>query len=397
MGSETGKKRVFIVSSALPPSVGGAGVRALRTAENLSDSFDIKLITRTKSPDTELNFVSIATQSNNDLSLLSRIQKYLVIFLVLPFHSFFKFSFLKKPDLIHCFSISWLGICIYWFNRIFWKAPIMYELTLMGSDTPRSKSKWWLYRDLSDYCINNADHINAISPLLYNHLVYDLDFDDSKVSLITNSVDTERFKPVNEIEKLQLREALEVDKNTFIIVTVAMVTERKGYPLLLEIIKELPINFDFHWFFVGNFSTELQLRLVKSITKQLKQINKEENITFTAYVSPDKYLKIADLFVFASKREGLGTAVVEAMSSCLPVICKKIEGITDFIYTDQVEGLIIDSTNPEVFSSSIIEMQKDINKRMRMGKAGRMRALKKFSLPKIIKQYEKLYIELLIR
>jgi len=391
MGGEGSKKRVFILSSALPPSVGGAGVRALRTAENLSDSFDIKLITRTKSPETELNFVSIATQSNNDLSFFDRLYKYLIVFLILPFHSFLKFSFLKKPDLIHCFSVSWLGICIYWFNRIFWKAPIMYELTLMGSDTPGSKRKWWFYRKMSDYCIYNADHINAISPLLYNHLVDDLKFDESKVSLITNSVDTERFKPVSEEEELKLRESLGIDKDTFVIVTVAMVTKRKGYPLLLEVIKSLPNDFKFHWYFVGNFSSETQLKLVDDIKKQLKQIGKEDNINFTGYLMPDNYLNISDLFVFASKREGLGTAVVEAMSCGLPVICKKIDGITEFIYDDKHEGLIIESDDPKLFSSSIIKLSKDPGKRLRMGAIGRERVIRKFSLPIIIGKYKELY------
>jgi glycosyltransferase involved in cell wall biosynthesis len=396
MCSEVDKKRVYIVSSALPPSVGGAGVRALRTAENLVYDYEIKFITRTKSPDTKLPSISVAPfQPVDEFSLLGRIQKYLITFLILPISSFYKLFFQTKPELIHCFSVTWLGIITFWFNYLFWKVPIIYELTLMGSDTPGSKSRWWLFRLLSDYCIKNANHINAISPLIYNYLIREKYFSEAKVSLITNSVDTERFKPVSANKKIDLRKSLGLSADTFVIVTVAMVTNRKGYPLILEIIKKFPKDFNFHWFFIGNHSSNKQSVLVENIKRELHKVNKSDNVTFTGYMQPDIYLKLADLFVFTSNREGLGTAVLEAMSCSLPVVCKKLTGITEFIYTNRVEGIILDSQNAKLFANEIVELKNDKSLRDSMGVMGRKRIIEKFSLSIILKEYNDLYQSLL--
>ena len=52
--------------------------------------------------------------------------------------------------------------------------------------------------------------------------------------------------------------------------------------------------------------------------------------------------QVADIFCFPSKREGLGLAAIEAMSSGLPLITSNINGIKDY----SIDGVTGYSCNP---------------------------------------------------
>jgi glycosyltransferase involved in cell wall biosynthesis len=57
---------------------------------------------------------------------------------------------------------------------------------------------------------------------------------------------------------------------------------------------------------------------------------------------PERFMQAADLFLFPSISEGLGTVVLEALMCGLPVVATLIQGITDQIIQNGRNGFLVD-------------------------------------------------------
>ena len=71
--------------------------------------------------------------------------------------------------------------------------------------------------------------------------------------------------------------------------------------------------------------------------------------------------------------EGLSGALMEAMSSGMPIICTKIRGNTDLI-EDGVSGLFCENT-PQALAEMLLKMYADPEKREKLGQAAAERSL----------------------
>ncbi|QOV90827.1 glycosyltransferase [Humisphaera borealis] len=79
------------------------------------------------------------------------------------------------------------------------------------------------------------------------------------------------------------------------------------------------------------------------------------------------YYASADLFVFPSRTDTLGQAVIEAQASGLPVLVSEAGGPKE-VMDDDVTGRIVASTEAEVWCSAIDELLDDVAARSRMSR-----------------------------
>ena len=100
-------------------------------------------------------------------------------------------------------------------------------------------------------------------------------------------------------------------------------------------------------------------------------------------------MQISDIFLFASEREGFGNVLIEAMSTGLPVVAKKIEGITDFIIDNKYNGYIAQSK--QEFIESINRLLANKDHYNTVSSNARETVVEKFSNEKIMEQYFNLY------
>jgi glycosyltransferase involved in cell wall biosynthesis len=88
----------------------------------------------------------------------------------------------------------------------------------------------------------------------------------------------------------------------------------------------------------------------------------ENRLQFLGHVSHDempKYLKAADIFIRASRSEGMGNSFIEAMAAGLPVIATQEGGIADFLFDEKrnpdqpVTGFAVDKDAPEQIAKAV--------------------------------------------
>lgn len=104
----------------------------------------------------------------------------------------------------------------------------------------------------------------------------------------------------------------------------------------------------------------------------------------------EQYLGKSDLFLMPSDHESFGLAALEAMTCETPVVGSRSGGMPEVI-EDGITGALEAVGDVEAMARRSIEILKDDDARREMGRAGRRRALERFSVDAIVAQYEKLY------
>ncbi|SET02178.1 Glycosyltransferase involved in cell wall bisynthesis [[Clostridium] aminophilum] len=163
--------------------------------------------------------------------------------------------------------------------------------------------------------------------------------------------------------------------------------ERKGtYDLLKAIPKVLEQIGDATFYFGGDGDVE-----------QCKKIVAEnglaDHVKFLGWVRDEvkeKYLKTCNTFILPSYHEGMPMAVLEAMSYGLTTISTNAGGIPQII-EQGVSGIRVEAGDIDAISSALIDVLKDKDKRMALGKAGRERIRVKFDLRANVIALEKMY------
>ncbi|NOX67514.1 MAG: glycosyltransferase family 4 protein, partial [Chlorobi bacterium] len=98
------------------------------------------------------------------------------------------------------------------------------------------------------------------------------------------------------------------------------------------------------------------------------KLNLGEKFIFTGFQNDvGKYLLLFDIFVLASKKEGLGTSILDAQSLGLPVIATNTGGIPEVV-KHNINGILVNPQSPQELASAIINLADDKAKRDELGK-----------------------------
>ena len=94
----------------------------------------------------------------------------------------------------------------------------------------------------------------------------------------------------------------------------------------------------------------------------------EKQVLFLGY-RRDIYelCKISDIYIFPSKREGLGIAGLEGMAAGLPIISSNINGIKDYTENEKT-GYCVDRFDIEGFKEAILKLKDNKELREKIGK-----------------------------
>jgi glycosyltransferase involved in cell wall biosynthesis len=181
------------------------------------------------------------------------------------------------------------------------------------------------------------------------------------------------------------RHELAIPDDVVAIGTVANYHPKKDWPNLLAAVRELvdrglPIQV----VAVGQGPLEAE------VEARRRELRLEHHVTLTGY-RPDAVRLMAgcDVFVLASRYEGLPVVLMEASALGLPIVTTAVGGIPD-VFTDGVDALIVPPGSPRLLADALESLVLDPGERERLGTAAALRA-PEFSISRAVTEIESTY------
>jgi glycosyltransferase involved in cell wall biosynthesis len=87
----------------------------------------------------------------------------------------------------------------------------------------------------------------------------------------------------------------------------------------------------------------------------------------------------ADIFVFPTRWDTFGIAVIEAMASGLPVVASNLNAVPEMV-SDGISGLLVPPNDAAALATAIEGLGRDPERRHQMGLEGRRIAEQKFDV-----------------
>lgn len=198
------------------------------------------------------------------------------------------------------------------------------------------------------------------------------------------------FGPYDEgaIAKLRAQLALEGKK---VILTVARMTDGKGYPhlvrILPQVLKKVP---NLSWLIIGDGPKK---EMIAEMIRKNDLQNVVRLLGNISYEQLPEYYRLADAFVLLTHKddaaeEGWGTVFGEAAAAGLPVIAGRAGGVEEVV-ENLVTGILVDVYQDASVAAAITDLLRETEFARRMGEAGRERAAREFKWPAQIAKIER--------
>ena len=186
-----------------------------------------------------------------------------------------------------------------------------------------------------------------------------------------------------------LRSTFAIPDRACIAGTIAAFTGLKDYPTLLHAAKiAVEKNPEIHFIAVGSGRDEAkmqQLAQALAIDSHFHFAGKQSDV--------GPFLKAFDFFVAASRKEGLGTSVLDALAVGLPVVGTNAGGIPESV-KEGINGLLVPKQNPQAMAAAILQLAADADLRRKFA-ANAPASVEKFAIENTVAQTIGLYKKLL--
>ncbi|HKZ88217.1 MAG TPA: glycosyltransferase family 4 protein [Candidatus Bathyarchaeia archaeon] len=250
----------------------------------------------------------------------------------------------------------------------------------------------WFLRIFEKKMLERSDKLIAVSDFTRRELVNYYKVKENKIRVIHNGVDIHKFQPA--ADKRKVKEELGFNPDDIAILSVGRLYARKGLFTLIESMPAVIKQFKNAKFII---SGKGQSNEMKKLVAHAEKLGVRKNIVFTGYF-PDKKLpklyQAADVFAFSTFYEHHPFAVLEALSTGLPVVTTNVGGIPETI-TDGKNGFMCQPFNPKQFSDKILYFLEHPVEASEMAFQARKTIEERFDWRLIVKKVLKVYEEAL--
>jgi glycosyltransferase EpsD len=243
---------------------------------------------------------------------------------------------------------------------------------------------WLVYYPIEKWLSHYTDCLITINEEDYN-LAFNHHFKAQQIEHIHGvGVNTERFSP--EKDKSILRAKYHYHNDAFLMLYAAEFNKNKNQKLLIESIALIKDE-------IPNAKLLLagEGALLQDCQELARKLGVQDMIDFLGYRNDiDLLLKMSDIAVASSYREGLPVNIMEAMACGLPVIATENRGHRELIFSNR-NGWLIENRNTIEISKKMKFLAREPKLRLQMGEFGQKMISKHYSSNKVLDEQSKIY------
>ncbi len=220
----------------------------------------------------------------------------------------------------------------------------------------------------------------AVSDFVKRDFEKQLGFDH--INVLYNGIDIRAFQAQRNPE---VRKTAGIPETDTVILHIGRFTDQKGQDTLIKAFSRVQdTEKNTSLVLIGKGPREASLRKLASGTA------KEKIFFLNNITNIPEFMAACDIFVFPSRYEGFGIALVEAMAQGMPVIASDIETLREII-TDGQDGMLVDCSDAHLLGESIVELLRNKTKMLTLGKNAHAKVSRLFTIESHVSDLQKYY------
>jgi glycosyltransferase involved in cell wall biosynthesis len=202
------------------------------------------------------------------------------------------------------------------------------------------------------------------------------------IELVPNAVDEQIFCPCTEDDKHAARSQLSISEGAFVAGGIGRLAREKNFALLAKLAAKHP---DITFVVAGSGPERARIAALAS------ELGVDSRMRLLGTILDRAcFYHALDVFILPSLYEGLPMAVLEAMSSGVPILSSRLEGISA-VLAEEKEGLLAGPGDVEDFSRQLRRLKELPDFARQLASAARAKALDQFSASVAARKIENIY------
>jgi mannosyltransferase len=380
---------ILMVTGAYWPELSGGGLQCRTMIHSLKDSFRFRVFTtctdRSLPADDVVEGIAVTRALVDPARFLTKIgAAWATVVFFARHHSTF--------DVVHLHGFSQKSVPVILLARLFSKKVVI-TIHTAGQDEPEAirRQGWLAFR-----CYASADRFVAISPAIADNFRRS-PLPVERLVLVPNAVDTNRFVPLDDERRAQLRATLHLARaDVPWILFVGFFSHEKGPRILFDAwLRLIDVGLQCALVFVGASASsysEVDPTIADGIRLDTTARGLEHLVHFAGAVGDvERYYQMADIYAMPSVREAFGMSLVEAMATEIPVVATRIPGVTDEIVDDGVTGILVEPRDINGLADAIEALLRNPSAATAMGRRARVTVAQRFALDAAAERWSAIY------
>lgn len=182
---------------------------------------------------------------------------------------------------------------------------------------------WLMYYPVEKFCAKYTDVLITINK--EDYALAQKKMRASKVCYVPGvGVNLQKIRDL-QCNRDEVRSSMGVPKDCLLLLSIGELNCNKNHQIIVQALANLK-NTNIHYAIAGVGNQ------YDALLNMAQSLGVESQFHLLGYRTDAlKLYKAADVFVFPSFREGLSVSMMEAMASCLPIVCSEIRGNVDLV------------------------------------------------------------------